>query len=110
RRNPVPIVIPCHRVIGNGGDLVGYAGNKITHKHTLLSVEGIPVAARARRIERAHMYVQAGGGAEDCGPTYRSLLRQSLRRLPLFGSRVHAESVGLTPCSSCRPDLHPLSV
>ena len=25
-RNPIPIVVPCHRVIGAGGQLVGYAG------------------------------------------------------------------------------------
>ncbi len=109
RRNPVPIVIPCHRVIGNGGDLVGYAGNKISLKRTLLSLEGVPVAARARRIERDHMYVRAGADTEYCVPTCGSLSRQSLAGLTLFGSRGHAESVGLTPCASCRPDLHPLS-
>ena len=109
RRNPVPIVIPCHRVIGNGGDLVGYAGNKISLKRTLLSLEGVPVAARARRIERDHMYVRAGADTEYCVPTCGSLSRQSLAGLTLFGSRGHAEAVGLAPCSSCRPDLHPLS-
>ena len=25
-RNPIPIVVPCHRVIGANGSLVGYAG------------------------------------------------------------------------------------
>ena len=109
RRNPVPIVIPCHRVIGNGGDLTGYAGNKISLKRTLLSLEGVPVAARARKIERDHMYVRAGADTEYCVPTCGSLSRQSLAGLTLFGSRGHAEAVGLTPCSSCRPDLHPLS-
>ena len=64
RRNPVPIVIPCHRVIGNDGDLVGYAGNRISLKRTLLSLEGVPVAARGRRIERDHMYVRAGADTE----------------------------------------------
>ncbi|HEV8530297.1 MAG TPA: methylated-DNA--[protein]-cysteine S-methyltransferase [Methylomirabilota bacterium] len=109
RRNPVPIVIPCHRVIGNGGDLTGYAGNKISLKRTLLSLEGVPVAVRARKIERDHMYVRAGADSEYCVPTCGSLSRQSLAGLTLFGSRGHAEAVGLTPCTSCRPDLHPLS-
>jgi methylated-DNA-[protein]-cysteine S-methyltransferase len=109
RRNPVPIVIPCHRVIGNGGDLTGYAGNKISLKRTLLSLEGVPMAVRARKIERDHMYVRAGADSEYCVPTCGSLSRQSLAGLTLFGSRGHAEAVGLTPCTSCRPDLHPLS-
>src|SRR2546426_142848 len=29
RHNPLPIVIPCHRVIGSTGDLTGYAGTRI---------------------------------------------------------------------------------
>jgi methylated-DNA-[protein]-cysteine S-methyltransferase len=109
RRNPVPIAIPCHRVIGNGGDLTGYAGNKISLKRTLLSLEGVPMAVRARRVERDRMYVRAGADSEYCVPTCGSLSRQSLAGLTLFGSRGHAEAVGLTPCTSCRPDLHPLS-
>lgn len=26
RRNPLPLIVPCHRVVGSGGSLVGYAG------------------------------------------------------------------------------------
>jgi methylated-DNA-[protein]-cysteine S-methyltransferase len=36
--NPLPIVIPCHRVIGNNGNLVGYGGG-IDIKKALLSLE-----------------------------------------------------------------------
>jgi methylated-DNA-[protein]-cysteine S-methyltransferase len=37
-RNPIPIVIPCHRVIGADGTLTGYAGG-IERKQTLLEIE-----------------------------------------------------------------------
>ena len=37
-RNPLPIVIPCHRVIGKGGDLVGFGGGLDT-KEALLRLE-----------------------------------------------------------------------
>jgi methylated-DNA-[protein]-cysteine S-methyltransferase len=37
--NPVPIIIPCHRVIGTGGSLVGYASGLKT-KEFLLKLEG----------------------------------------------------------------------
>ena len=36
--NPIPIVIPCHRVIGADGTLTGYAGG-IERKQTLLETE-----------------------------------------------------------------------
>ena len=38
-KNPVPIVLPCHRVIGASGSLVGYAGG-LDRKRTLLQLEG----------------------------------------------------------------------
>jgi methylated-DNA-[protein]-cysteine S-methyltransferase len=37
-RNPIPIVIPCHRVVGANGTLTGYAGG-IERKQTLLELE-----------------------------------------------------------------------
>lgn len=37
-RNPLPIVIPCHRVIGKGGDLTGFGGGLDT-KEALLRLE-----------------------------------------------------------------------
>lgn len=39
-RNPIPIIIPCHRVIGSGGKLVGYTGG-LHIKRALLAVEGV---------------------------------------------------------------------
>ncbi len=38
-RNRIPIVLPCHRVVGASGDLVGYAGG-LDRKVTLLELEG----------------------------------------------------------------------
>ena len=38
-RNPVPIVVPCHRVVGSSGSLVGYAGG-LERKERLLALEG----------------------------------------------------------------------
>jgi methylated-DNA-[protein]-cysteine S-methyltransferase len=37
-RNPIPIIIPCHRVIGSNGDLTGFGG-------------GIPIKAALLRLE-----------------------------------------------------------
>jgi len=40
-RNPIPIIIPCHRVIGVNGDLTGYAG-------------GLEIKARLLEMERVN--------------------------------------------------------
>jgi methylated-DNA-[protein]-cysteine S-methyltransferase len=39
--NPLPVVIPCHRVIGTDGSLTGYAGG-VHFKRALLALEGAP--------------------------------------------------------------------
>ena len=39
-RNPIPIVVPCHRVIGKDGSLTGYAGGMPTKKWLLVH-EGV---------------------------------------------------------------------
>jgi methylated-DNA-[protein]-cysteine S-methyltransferase len=36
-KNPLPIIIPCHRIIGKKGDLTGYAGEFIV-KHTFFNM------------------------------------------------------------------------
>lgn len=41
-RNPLPIVLPCHRVVGASGALVGYAGG-LERKVQLLRLEGLDV-------------------------------------------------------------------
>src|SRR5207245_4127067 len=48
--NPVPIVVPCHRVVNTGGGLGGYTGG-LDRKITLLSLEGAlePDVGRASR-------------------------------------------------------------
>lgn len=38
-RNPIPIVVPCHRVIGSDGSLTGFAGG-LPMKTQLLTLEG----------------------------------------------------------------------
>jgi methylated-DNA-[protein]-cysteine S-methyltransferase len=108
RWNPLPIVIPCHRVIGSGGDLVGYAGKRVELKQQLLAVEGVNVGPHDLKVHREAMYTLMNGEVEYCLPTCGSLAERPLSDLTLFGTRERAEAAGFGPCSSCRPDLHPL--
>ena len=44
-QNPIPIVVPCHRVVGSTGRLVGYAGG-LDVKSRLLGIEGADLTRR----------------------------------------------------------------
>lgn len=48
-RNPLAIVLPCHRVIGSDGSLTGYAGG-LPAKRWLLRHEGVAIAAVQRPL------------------------------------------------------------
>lgn len=39
-RNPIGIIVPCHRIVGSNGSLTGYAGG-LTIKRALLELEGV---------------------------------------------------------------------
>ncbi len=39
-KNPISVIVPCHRVIGKSGKLTGYAGG-LERKKALLALEGI---------------------------------------------------------------------
>jgi methylated-DNA-[protein]-cysteine S-methyltransferase len=45
-RNPVPVVVPCHRVIGADGSLTGYFGG-LERKRLLLGLEGVRVDGKS---------------------------------------------------------------
>lgn len=46
-KNPIAIIVPCHRVIGSNGKLVGYAGGQ-KMKSQLLKIEGLHIPAEAK--------------------------------------------------------------
>jgi len=48
--NPVPILVPCHRVVSSGGELRGYLGDRIGLKARLLKLEGVPMLGNRCRI------------------------------------------------------------
>jgi len=53
-RNPISIIVPCHRVIGENGTLTGYAGG-LHRKQALLDVEGVVLAPGARHQAQADL-------------------------------------------------------
>jgi len=68
RRNPIPIVIPCHRVVGEGGSITGF-GLGLWRKRWLLDHEGSwPLRSRSAAGPRPHGQRTLDGPA---GPTAR---------------------------------------
>ena len=43
-RNPLSVIVPCHRVVGSDGALTGYAGG-VDRKRALLDLERVPAPA-----------------------------------------------------------------
>jgi O-6-methylguanine DNA methyltransferase len=111
RHNPLPIVVPCHRIVGASGNLTGYAGSRLGLKERLLGVEGVPTdhAGATPRVARQALYHYAPNEAHQyCLPTCGGIVRMPIGEVTLYASRDRAEALGLSPCSDCRPDLHPL--
>jgi methylated-DNA-[protein]-cysteine S-methyltransferase len=111
RYNPVPIHIPCHRVIGSDGGLTGYAGNLVEIKKHVLEVEGIPVVETAKglSIAKERMYVGWRHDRWFCRPHCSTLKDQPAGDRAFLPSRARAEEIGYQPCEVCRPDVHPLT-
>ena len=107
RHNPIPICIPCHRVIGSDGTLTGYAGNRVDLKRRILQVEGIPVVdtRKGLAIATAQMYVGWRRDRCFCRPRCRTLKDQPAGDRAFITSRTRAEAMGYEPCDVCRPDL-----
>jgi len=71
-RNPVAVIVPCHRVIGSDGSLTGYGGG-LERKRLLLDLESgvLPLLSAS-----AHSFDQASNGASSSsGARPRSLAR-----------------------------------
>jgi len=68
-RNPVSIVVPCHRVVGTDGTLHGYGGG-LWRKERLIALER---AARRRDLERAarRRDLESGEGLRSAGSSLR---------------------------------------
>lgn len=110
RHNPLPIVVPCHRVIGSDGALVGYAGNRVDLKARLLTVEGVRTEQRRGEVcvARSAMYAWGRDSRAYCLPTCGDISGRPIGSVTLFASVRGARAFGLHPCPDCRPDLHPL--
>jgi len=98
--NPVPIYVPCHRVIKSDLSIGNYGGG-VERKLKLLRAEGFAVGSDLRVPKRAvmghqrtHIY---------CRPQCSAAKRADSGRMYIFADSEKARGAGLRPCKICRP-------
>jgi O-6-methylguanine DNA methyltransferase len=101
-RNPVPLLIPCHRVIRTDCSVGGYVfGGEA--KRTLLEGEGIDFGAIEMLTRRGIRYIGCDDGT-FCLPTCGDVVtRVSAPGYRALHSVDEAHAHGLVPCGLCRP-------
>jgi len=105
RYNPLAIIVPCHRVIGQTGHLTGYAGG-LERKCALLTCEGIPLLNRPAGVfvNRERMYVGWRTERAYCRPHCPGLVHLTPGDMLLMSSRAIAAQRDFVPCDVCHPE------
>jgi methylated-DNA-[protein]-cysteine S-methyltransferase len=100
--NPVPIYVPCHRVIAAQGRIGGYGGG-LPRKLQLLRSEGFAMDNAAKRVPDSVVWghkVTRIYCRMDC----RTTARVDRNRILMFASPQEARRAGMRACKICHPD------
>jgi O-6-methylguanine DNA methyltransferase len=102
-RNPIPLIIPCHRVVRSDGHLGEYSLGGPHNKVGLLSHEGVDLG---HLVELAEHHVRVQGDPSTgvyCHPSCHVIRGSGQWNIMDFKSTAAARSAGLQPCPECRP-------
>jgi len=101
--NPIPLVIPCHRVVRSDGRIGEYGCGGPEAKRLVLEVEG----ANPQRLEqlgrRGVRLIGSDTTHAFCLPACVWVKRITDRHRVMFRSEAEAVSAGYHPCNVCRP-------
>ncbi len=101
-RNPVPFLLPCHRVVPAAGGIGNYAFGPDL-KRELLQREGAPVEELEQLARSGVRYIGCKTTQIYCFPSCRDARRiRPENRIP-FTKADEADSAGFRPCMRCRP-------
>jgi O-6-methylguanine DNA methyltransferase len=101
-RNPVPVVIPCHRVVRADGRVGDYVwGSPV--KRTILTHEGLDVAELEQLGAAGVHYTGSDTTRIFCVPTCKDARRTTPAHTVRFRSAAAARSAGYRPCRHCDP-------
>jgi O-6-methylguanine DNA methyltransferase len=103
--NPIPVLIPCHRVVRSDGALGEYSMGGTEVKREILSREGVDPGWLEELAAQGTRFVGSRTTRIFCLPTCRHARRvQAPNRVSLRDER-QAREAGFRPCSRCRPAL-----
>ncbi len=102
-KNPVPILIPCHRVVRSDGQIGNYALGGKEKKMEILASEGINVVEMEEMAEAKRRFYGSDTTRIFCFPTCRQAQRISASHRVSFPSEREALAAGYRPCKLCRP-------
>lgn len=101
-RNPIPVLIPCHRVVRTDGTIGKYAWGT-PMKRELLEHEGLDPDEIESTAQRGVRVVGSDTTHIYCYPTCRHARRVSTEHEVEFRSARDAEEAGYRACKVCRP-------
>ncbi len=101
--NPVPLVVPCHRVVRSDGSLGQYSLGGPDAKRTVLAAEGLDVAEMESVARAGLRYVGSATTQVVCLPSCHQARRITGGHRRPFRTLQAAALAGFRPCRSCRP-------
>ena len=100
--NPVPLVVPCHRVVRSDGSIGQYSLGGPESKLRMLAFEGLePVELEATHA--GQRFLGSDTTHIVCLPSCHNARRITPRHRVAFRSLALAEAAGYRPCRECRP-------
>ena len=102
-RNPIPFLIPCHRVVRTDGRIGHYSAGGPGVKAKLLAFEGVDLVGLARLATQRIRFVGNGTSKSLCLPSCHSARRIPEQNLIYFSTQREALRKGYRPCQNCRP-------
>ncbi|HEV8697583.1 MAG TPA: methylated-DNA--[protein]-cysteine S-methyltransferase [Candidatus Limnocylindrales bacterium] len=107
--NPVPLIVPCHRVVRTDGSIGQYSLGGPSNKRTILAAEGLDPDQMEDAARRGERLVGCSSTKIVCWPTCRTGRHMLERNRRPFRSLAEAGAAGYRPCKICRPVAAPVA-
>ncbi len=101
--NPVPLVVPCHRVVRSDGMIGQYSLGGPENKRTILSAEGADPDELESLARAGVRFFGSDTTRIYCLPSCHDARRVTDRHRVHFSSARAASAAGYRPCRHCRP-------
>jgi O-6-methylguanine DNA methyltransferase len=101
--NPVPLVVPCHRVVRSDGTIGQYSLGGPENKRRILAAEGLDTTWLEAEAQAGVRFIGSDTTHIVCHPTCRDAKRVTPRHRVPFASLAAARTAGYRPCQHCRP-------